>query len=634
MNEILLYGIIGDRADNLDALTVCSAIRSMQGDIAVRINSPGGSVFEGLPIYEALAAYGGGKVMVYIDGLAASMASVIAMAGDDIIMAESALMMMHKPWDASIGNADELRQDAARLDTIERQLVGIYAKRSGLSPARIRAMLAAETWFDAEQAQSAGFATSSAPALKLAAMADLSPYGFRHLPDQLKGHDMPTPSLTNKPTPASIADIRDVVAKAHLPEVFALDLAEQNLPIDKVREAVIDRLATENEATMPRNQWDEGGRTFDNPSFQANAIEDALYCRISGKQPEGAARELISLSMVDMAREMLGRAGVRNARRMKPVDALSAAAWNSARDRGSFLRAPRGDLGGLHTTSDFPELLLGAGQRYLLDMFEAAGSAIKVVARERAANDFRAMSVLQLSGAGTLDELNEAGEIKRGTFNEAKESYSVKTWAKIFGISRNALINDDMGAFSDPLRAMARGAAETEASQLAALIAENGPTLDDGKALFHLDHKNKATTAAAISVATLSDGRRALREQKDRDGVTPLSAAAKYLLVGTAKETEAELFTSTIQPNQTADINPFAGKMTPLVDPRIAGNAWMLFADPALMPVIEYAYLNAARGPQTEIKDGWDVLGTEFRVVLDFGCGVVDYRGAYLNAGA
>ncbi|MFA7441501.1 MAG: hypothetical protein WCZ66_11120 [Sphingomonadaceae bacterium] len=89
-----------------------------------------------------------------------------------------------------------------------------------------------------------------------------------------------------------------------------------------------------------------------------------------------------------------------------------------------------------------------------------------------------------------------------------------------------------------------------------------------------------------------------------------------------------------LSPTAVSEVNPFAGRLEVLVDPRLPGNAWRLFADPAQFPVLEYAYLNGQRGPQIEMRDGWDTLGTDWRVVLDFGCGVIGWRGSYLNAGA
>lgn len=145
--EILIYGIVGDEWDGLDAKTLFGLINGSDDDLVVRINSPGGYVMEGLAIFNALAAAktAGRKVTVHIDGLAASMASVIAMAGDEIIMADNALMMIHNPWDVAIGDARELRAAADTLDVIRDQLVRIYSGKTGLSADDLIAMLDAET---------------------------------------------------------------------------------------------------------------------------------------------------------------------------------------------------------------------------------------------------------------------------------------------------------------------------------------------------------------------------------------------------------------------------------------------------------------------------------------------------------
>lgn len=116
------------------------------------------------------------------------------------------------------------------------------------------------------------------------------------------------------------------------------------------------------------------------------------------------------------------------------------------------------------------------------------------------------------------------------------------------------------------------------------------------------------------------------------DGVTPINATPKYLVVGTDRETEAEKVLATINAATVGDVNPFGGRLSLLVEPRI-DTAWYLFADPAVLPVLECAYLSGAEGPQLASREGWDVLGREFRVILDFGCGATDFRGAYRNPG-
>lgn len=184
MTEILLYGIIGDNWDGLDAATIVPMISGSDDDLDVRINSAGGYVMEGLAILNALvrAQQDGRKVTTHIDGLAASMASVIAMAGEDRIMADNALMMIHNPWDIAMGDAAELRRAADKLDLIRDQLVKVYAQKTGIAADDLVAMLEAETWFTAEQALEQNFVTEISSAVTAAA-CDVSAFGFRKAPD-------------------------------------------------------------------------------------------------------------------------------------------------------------------------------------------------------------------------------------------------------------------------------------------------------------------------------------------------------------------------------------------------------------------------------------------------------------------
>lgn len=154
--------------------------------INVRINSPGGDVFDGVAIYNALVRHSA-RIVVHVDGLAASIASVIAMAGDEVRMHEGSFFMIHDPWMLAIGPADDLRAGADLLDKIGNSLVGIYEKRTGLSRDEIAEMMAAETWMDAVEAREKGFAdavdasTEDDPAPS--ARFDLS--AFDHPPERL-----------------------------------------------------------------------------------------------------------------------------------------------------------------------------------------------------------------------------------------------------------------------------------------------------------------------------------------------------------------------------------------------------------------------------------------------------------------
>jgi Protease subunit of ATP-dependent Clp proteases len=184
MTEILIYGIVGDSWDGLDANTLVPMISDGDDNLDVRINSPGGYVMEGLAIYNAIIRQKakGRKVTTYIDGLAASMGSVLAMAGDDIVMADNALMMIHNPWDCACGDAADLRRAADKLDMIRDQIVGIYAKQTGIEADALISMLDAETWMTAVEALAQNFATSTEDAITISA-SYVQPFGFKHVPD-------------------------------------------------------------------------------------------------------------------------------------------------------------------------------------------------------------------------------------------------------------------------------------------------------------------------------------------------------------------------------------------------------------------------------------------------------------------
>lgn len=148
----------------------------------VRINSPGGSVFEGVAIYNALCAHPG-TVDVYIDGLAASIASVIAMAGKTINIAENAMMMIHNPSAVVWGQAKDLRQQADVLDQIRETLINTYVTRTGGTRKAIGEQLDAETWFTAKEAVAGKFADKCVKGMKAAACFDLKQYNFLKAPE-------------------------------------------------------------------------------------------------------------------------------------------------------------------------------------------------------------------------------------------------------------------------------------------------------------------------------------------------------------------------------------------------------------------------------------------------------------------
>ncbi|HOL73175.1 MAG TPA: Mu-like prophage major head subunit gpT family protein, partial [Bryobacteraceae bacterium] len=403
--------------------------------------------------------------------------------------------------------------------------------------------------------------------------------------------------------------IRKTVLAVRLPAEYADDLISRGVGIQEARTMILDRLARDSEGFPIRSH--SAVVTRDYRENLAERMGEAVACRYSGKAPSEGAREWMGVPLHELARECLIAGGVSVTTR-RPAELIKMA---------------------MHTTSDFPNLLSGAGQRMMLDAYHAAEPQIKRVARRSTARDFRDKAVLRLGEMPQLLKVNEGGEITYGSRAETKQSYRLATYARIFSITRQALVNDDLGAFADFARAYGQAAAQVEGKLLADLLIIN-PVMNDGVALFHANHGNLSTgSGSALGLTALSSARKAMRLQKGLDGETVLDIAPAFLVVPAALETSGQqLLTSTTYPTAVDDANPFAGQLSLVVDPRLdadSATAWYLFASPDLAPVLEYSYLEGQEGPMVDFRQGFEVDGVEWRCRLDFGCGVLDHRGAH-----
>lgn len=190
--DVFLYGNVG--ADYFEGVSALNFVKELQGLgdvdlINVRINSLGGSIVEGFAIYESLRQHKA-RVRVQIDGIAASIASVIAMAGDEVAIAESAFVMIHRGWTIVAGDADEIRNEAKVLEMMEQKIIDAYLRRAAKSSREeLFALMKAETWFPADEALAIGFASSIIKPDEAAAMAfDLS--RFKHPPAALASRSL------------------------------------------------------------------------------------------------------------------------------------------------------------------------------------------------------------------------------------------------------------------------------------------------------------------------------------------------------------------------------------------------------------------------------------------------------------
>ena len=215
-------------AFGVSAKSFLNDLASAQGDsVRVEINSPGGDVFAGLAIYNGLRN-SGKKVNVRVLGLAASAASLVAMAGDTIEMPENSFMMVHNPWGFAMGGADDMRDTADMLDKLGVSLASTYAKRTGKSAEEIAALLDAETWMSAAEAVDAGFATAVISEVPVKAAFDLDrlPANVRAAYASAKAS---APAPAPAPAPALADTIESQAAAADLSAFAAVFAADASL---------------------------------------------------------------------------------------------------------------------------------------------------------------------------------------------------------------------------------------------------------------------------------------------------------------------------------------------------------------------------------------------------------------------
>ena len=185
--DIWLYGDIGESwsGDSVTAKGLSDELKKLAGvkEITLRINSPGGNVFDGLAMYNSLKKFPA-HIVTEIDGMALSIASIIALAGDEVRMAGNAVYMIHNPWTMAAGDAVEMRKIADQLDLVRDSLAGTYATKTKeqSSLEQISEWMNAETWFNSEEALKAGFVDQITDPIEIAAKYDLSRYHYKNTP--------------------------------------------------------------------------------------------------------------------------------------------------------------------------------------------------------------------------------------------------------------------------------------------------------------------------------------------------------------------------------------------------------------------------------------------------------------------
>lgn len=592
--------------------------------INLHIHSPGGEVFDGIAIYNQLKNHSA-TITVYIDGLAASMASVIAMVGDTVIMPKNAMMMIHKPWGVSWGDANDMREYADLLDKLENVLIPAYVAKTGKTTEEITAMLEQETWLDGDECVEHGFADKVIEPVK--AMASLTSKRieeFSSMPSAIKNQitpknttkptQQPQPNSSPEPQPsASFADeqtrlngIKDLFAMfgGRHNELMITCLADANCSVEKAREQLLNTIAQQ-QNPEPSNK-DNAHIYAGNGNIVGDSVRASVMAR-AGYQDYEKDNAYNSMTLRELARASLTERGV------------GVATYNPMQMIGMAFT---------HSTSDFGNILLDVANKAILLGWEENDETFEKWTKKGQLSDFKTAHRVGLGAFPSLRQVREGAEYKYVTLDDKGETIALATYGELFSITRQAIINDDMNMLTDVPMKFGRAAKATVGDLVYAVLIDN-EKMSDKKALFSTDHKNMLT--GGMDVETISAGRTAMRQQKE--GERTLNIRPAFMLVPTTLETQAiQVVKSGSVKGADVNaniINPVRDLAEIIAEPRLdeASTKDWYMASRQGSDTIEVAYLNGIDVPYIDQLEGFTSDGVTTKVRIDAGVAPVDYRG-------
>lgn len=380
--------------------------------------------------------------------------------------------------------------------------------------------------------------------------------------------------------------------------------------VEEAREMVMDQLRARNKGvsvTMGEAESDK---------FRA-AAQDAVLMAAGIPVADAApgAQELRGYSMVEMARESLRRES------------------GSTVNFGDNMELARAAI---NSTSTFPAIMSNLANKSVMVGFNEAETTYQIWAGKGSNRDFKEAARVALSEAGTLELVPEGGQFKQDSFGEASARTKVATYGKLFSLTRQAIINDDLGLFSKIATKYGSAAKRLVNKMVYAQLTGNVKMQDD-VALFDTKHGNVAGTGEALSVKAIAKAITAMRRQKGITGEATLNITPKYLVVPPELEMTAYQIvnsTAAVDGVNSGVANPYKGRFIVVADAELTDpDAWYLVADATQHDTIEVTYLNGVETPRLETRQGFDVDGIEYKVAFDCGVSALDFRGVFKNAG-
>lgn len=664
--EIWIYADIGESwwDETVSAKSLVKELAALEADqITVRINSYGGSVSDGIAIYNALRRHKA-SVTVCVDGIAASIASLIAMAGDRVEIAENAQMMLHAPWGVVMGNAAELRDRADMLDKWAESMAASYARKTGKTEDQVMAWLqdGKDHWFTAAECVAEGLADEAVAAMPIAASA--TRFDWCQAGGQAAtAHNQPPQQPTS-----------GAGGNTHFPAAAAVTTPGANMP-QSLNTAATTTTADDNQvqaavqaARVAENQRQAGIRAALKPHMAVAGVQALLDAAVNDVNASVDSTKLKVLDLLAAGTTPVAGSYVvtgadeTDKRRAGMKAALEIRAGLSANDSANPFRGhtlaevarmclahagvrdiPGDKLGMIalaftHSTSDFPLLLANVAQKAMMKGYEEADETFQLWTTSGSLPDFKIQSTVDLGSFPSLRAVGEGAEYKFISVGDRREQRVLATYGELLNISRQAIINDDMDAFSRLPRKMGRAAIRT-VGDLAYAVLTGNANMADGVALFHASHNN-LQGAGAISTTTVDAMRVAMARQKDIGQTTgSLNIRMANLIVpvtleGTAKTVmESEYEVGAATRNNTTP-NSVRGIAQVISDARLddsSASIWYGAANPAVHDTVVVDYLDGVKTPTLEQQASWSIDGASFKVRIDASAKALDWKTLQRN---
>lgn len=417
-----------------------------------------------------------------------------------------------------------------------------------------------------------------------------------------------------------MTEIRAAGQKLRIEDALIDQLISDGTTLDKARAAMIDAAAKREPVTEARPRVEVGTESVEH---QVRGMTEALLNRCDSRNElTEVARQFRGHSLLDMARESLEANGVRTRGRTKMEIASLA------------LRA------GEHVTADFPLVLANVANKSLLRGYTEAPRTFMPFCRQTNLSDLKDVSRVALGEMPTIADVLEGAPYGNVTFGERREQWHLSKAGAIFAITTEALINDDLDAFSR-LPSMFGASCARKQSDVVWSIFTTNPNMADGNPLFDLGTHANVAAGAVVNppdAATIAGMQSILMNQTGIGGVVGVGVPARYIIVPVALGFQVRQLLSTgYVPTSAANaVTDDQRRLGIIEEPRLDVAdpvAWYVAADPSQIDTIEYGFLQGMEGPQLTREEGFDIDAMRLKATQYFGAKAIDWRGLAYNAG-